>query len=164
MQTPHRPPHVISMPIVDDTFPRAFVDSAAPRRPHMGGAGGIIHLSSSRSIHFAVGLGVTSNNWAKFVVVNILLRLSLALGVDKLQVIGDSLLVVYCLKDHKPSMDIFLLPYFEDIDRARTHFTFLSFQHIFKEANAVVDGLSKKGVLLPVGFTDKWELSDGLMV
>ena len=97
----------------------------------MGGARGIIHLSPSRSIHFAVGLGDSSNNQAKFVAVNILLRLSLELGVDRLQAVGDSLLVVVCLKEHKAPVDIFLLPLFEDIGRVRNHFSFLSFQHIF---------------------------------
>ena len=64
---------------------------------------------------------------------------------------------------HKALVDIFLLPLFEDIDRVRTHFSFLSFQHIFREANAVADGLSKKGLLLPTGFSDRWEMNDGQM-
>ena len=96
----------------------------------MGGVGGIIHIPPSRSIHFATGLGEASNNQSEFPVINILLRLALELGMDRLQVVGDSLLVVDCLKEHKAPMDIFILPLFEDIDRVRTHFSFLSFQHI----------------------------------
>ena len=84
--------------------------------------------------------------------------------MDRLQVISDSLLVMDCLKNHKPSVDIFLLPFFEDIVKVRSQFTFLSFQHIFKEANAEADGLSKKGLLLLVGLIDKWELVNGLIV
>ena len=105
---------------MDDSFPWDFVDGASQGRPRMGGAGGIIHLSFSKSLHFAAGLGEASNNQAKFAAVNILSRVSLGLGVDRLQVISDSLLVMDCLKNHKPSMDIFLLPFFEDIVRVRS--------------------------------------------
>ena len=80
----HKPPRVISVPIMDDIFLWDFVDCASQGRPQIGGDGGIIHLSSTRSIHFAVGWGDASNNQVEFVVFNILLRISLALGVDKL--------------------------------------------------------------------------------
>ena len=127
MPPPHKPPRVIHEPNVDNSFSWAFVDGASQGRPRTGGARGIIHLSSSRSLHFAAGLGEASNNQAKFAAVNILLRVSLGLGVDKLQVIGDSLLVMDCLNNHKPPVDIFLLPFFEDIVKVRSQFSFLSF-------------------------------------
>ena len=146
---------------MDDNFPWAFADGASQGWPRLGGARGIIHLSPYRSIHFATGLGEASNNQAELAAVNILLRLTLELGVDRLQVAGDSLLVVDCLKMHKAPVDIFLLPLFEDIDRVRTHFSFLSFQHIFREANAVAYGLSKKDLFLSAGYSDRWEMNDG---
>ena len=57
-----KPPRIISTAIVDDNFPWAFVDGASQGRPWLGGTGGIIHLSPSRSIHFAIGLGEAYNN------------------------------------------------------------------------------------------------------
>ena len=67
------------------------------------------------------------------------------------------------LKVFKPLVDIFLLPLFEDIDRVRLQFNFLSFQHIYKESNVEDDALSKKGLLMVAGTLDKWELTDSSM-
>ena len=75
---------VNSIPIVDVSFLWALVDGASQGQPRFSGAGGIIHLSSSRSIHFAAGLRDATNNQAEFVVVKILLRRSLSLGMDRL--------------------------------------------------------------------------------
>ena len=110
-----KPVCVIIASIVDDSYPRAYVDGASQGRPRAGGAGGIIHLSSSRSLHFLVGSGYVSKNQAEFAAFKILLRLSLSHGVDRLQVFGDSKLVVDFLKEFKPPLDIFLLPFFEEI-------------------------------------------------
>ena len=75
----------------------------------MDGASQGLYLFNSRFIHFVVGLGDVSNNHVEFVDFKIFLRLSLSLGVDKLQFLGYSKLAVDCLKLYKPSRDIFLL-------------------------------------------------------
>ena len=83
--------------------------------------------------------------------------------VVQLQIYGDSKLVIDCLKLGKPPWDVFLLPLYEDIDRARILFQRLSFQHIFREINSEADLLSKKGLLLPTGSINIWELTDGFL-
>ena len=107
----------IKDPIVDVSSPWAFVDGTSQGRPQIGGAGGILHLNYAQSFHFSAGLGDGTNNYAEFATIIFLWKLSFSLGVDRLQIIGDSKLTTDCLKLGKPHRDIFLLPIYEYIER-----------------------------------------------
>ena len=67
---------------MDDSFPWDFVDGASQDSPRISGARGILHLTSSHSIHFAAGMGAASNNLAEFATFKILLRLSLSYDIS----------------------------------------------------------------------------------
>ena len=142
---------------MDECFPWAFVDGASQGRTWSGGAGGILHLSISHSIHFVASLGDVSNNSTEFAAIKVLLCLSHSIGILHLHIYGDSKLVINSLKLGKPPWNIFLLPLYDDIDRIRVHFQRIIFTHICQECNSEADLLSKKSLLLRTGYMDKWE-------
>ena len=87
------------------------------------------------------------------------LKLALHIDCTKLQVFSDSLLVIDCLDFQKPLKDIFLMPIFEDTCRFINLFQEVSFKHIFRERNQLVNYLSKQGLQLPDVSYSAWEIN-----
>jgi ribonuclease HI len=77
--------------VIDKTGSWAYFDGAAQRKPPIGGAGGILYLSDSHFLKFKVGIGRSTNNKAELLALKLTLRLAVEHGVQKLQVMGDSM-------------------------------------------------------------------------
>ena len=78
----------------------------------------------------------------------------------RLQVFGDSLLIINWMKYHIPLTNIYLRPISEELIIIVFKFWEISFQHVLREMNQIVDHLSKDGVLLGDGEWKKWEFQN----
>ena len=84
----------------------------------------------------------------KLSTLKILLNLAITKGVQKLQVMGDYHIVMDWLKYRHPPRNIYLKPLYDEVILILNSLNHVSFQHIYKERNMVVDNLSKEGKYL----------------
>ena len=73
-------------------FPCGFFDGAAAK--NIGGAGFILFLSSSHSIHFSMGCGKSTNTKSKLMALWALLSVSKIMGIPLHSIFGDSLVII----------------------------------------------------------------------
>ena len=72
----------------------ACLDRAAQGEPSVGGVGGILYLSNSHLLKFKAGIGRSTNNKAELFALKPILRMAVERGVQKLQGIGVSKVVI----------------------------------------------------------------------
>ena len=72
-------------------------------------------------------------------------------GVQKLQVVGDSEIVINWLSQRIPQRNIILKPIYEDISRLLSLFQAINFEHIYNERNQMDNQLSKNGLHVGIG-------------
>ena len=71
-----------------------FFDGFASGSPQVCGAGGILFLKDDHYFTFKAGLGEGPNNFAELYALKLLITLALDKQVSRIQVYGDSLLVI----------------------------------------------------------------------
>jgi len=79
--------------IIDESSEWDFFDGDYQGNPYLYGVEGTILLKASHHLDLLVGLGCGTNNWAKLRTSVALLRMTMELGVEKLQVHGYSKLI-----------------------------------------------------------------------
>ena len=85
---------IITEEIIDKPKPWGFFYGSASGDPHLCGAGGILFLKDGHFFTFKAGLGIGTNNLADLYALKLLLILALDKQISKIQVFGDSLLVI----------------------------------------------------------------------
>ena len=81
----------------------------------MGGTGGILYLFEDHWYKFEARIGRETNNIIDMKALRLMLQMTLLKRIQKLQVFGDSLLVICWLILKKPQKNIILKPRFKDI-------------------------------------------------
>ena len=71
-----------------------YFDGSAVGDPKICGAGGMLFISDIHFFSFKAGLGLGTNNYAELCALKLLLRLTRKNNLDKIQVFGDSQLVI----------------------------------------------------------------------
>ena len=79
---------------IDKFFAWGYFDGSATGDPLICGAGGILFISDIRYVSFKAGLGLGTNNYAELCALKLLLRLTRKHNLNKIQVFGDSQLVI----------------------------------------------------------------------
>jgi ribonuclease HI len=110
-------------------------------------------------IRYAPGQG--SNNKAEFIALWTLLETTKEKNVDKLQVMGDSKLVIDRASGKITIQYIQTQNILRDIKLACRSFEWLSFVHILRELNSKANELSKEALILPTGAFGYYEFMDG---
>jgi len=82
-------------------------------------------------------------------------------GVNKLQVMEDSKLVIDWARQKESLTDVRIGPLLKVIKSAFQSFKWISFCHILGELNVKVDELSKEALSLPVGVLGVYEFIEG---
>lgn len=113
--------------------------------------GGLIYLSNTHFYKFKANVGRGTNNFRKFMALKFMLKLTLDLGVNQLQIFGDSTLDTSWTNGQVQLQNIQLLPLTISLREIKVHFETIIFTHVFHELNFVVDVLSKEGLHSPVG-------------
>ena len=123
----------------------------------MCGAGGLIYITDQHFFSYKAGLGSGSNNFTELLGLKLLLSLSLDKNLKKLQIFGDSQLVInwatgkYCIQN------VQLAQILMEIHRLVDMFDSVSFMHIYRERNSYADILAKEGANVLSG---SWQISE----
>ena len=75
-----------------------------------------------------------------------MLQLAFNLGIQKLHIFGDSLLVIGWMEKENNVHNIFLCPLHDELIVIALSFQDMCFQHIYRERNGVADPLSKESL------------------
>ena len=136
---------IIIEEIIDKSQPWGFFDGSASSDPHLCGARGILFLKEDHFYTFKAGLGVGTNNYAELYALKLLLRLALDKQVSKIQVFGDSLLVINWITGKFRSHNLQLAQMLEEVNKLSNLFVQSVFKHIYHERNASADMLANEG-------------------
>jgi ribonuclease HI len=120
-----------------------WFDGASQNNGTLCGAGGIIRTGGNTYYRWTLNCGMGTNTRAELLGVWASLSLAHRLGIDQLQVLGDSKIVVDWL-NHKCNLFVSsLLGWMEKIRILVTLFNDIKFDHIYREENVEADTLSK---------------------
>lgn len=109
-----------------------FLDGACQGHPPVCGVGVVLHLKQNHYVHIQYAPGAGTNNRAEFIALWTLSEAAVKKDIKKLQVLGDSKLVIEWAKQKVNVQDIRLEPLLRDIKLSYQSFEWLSFSHIFR--------------------------------
>jgi ribonuclease HI len=106
-------------------------------------------------------LGQGSNNYAELMALKLLLSFAGEKGITKLQIFGDSLVIINWMRKTQRCHNIFLASLLEEVFLITEIFTNLSFTHVYRERNGATNSLSKEGTSMAHGQWHILEFLDG---
>jgi len=121
------------------------------------GGGGTLHLTNSHLYTFRAGLGMGSNNYAEIMALKLLIHFSVEKNIKRIHIFGDSFVIINWAKKIQIFHIMRLISILEEIHRMITFFVDISFNHVYRELNRKVDGLSKEAAQLVQG---TWLIED----
>ena len=130
---------------IDQTYAWGYFDGSAAGDPMICGAGGILFISDSHYVSFKAGLGLGTNNYAELCALKLLLRLSRKYNLDKIQVFGDSQLVINWASGKYRLLNLDLAMILQDVHCLVDSHDYVSLKHIYRERNFKADSLAKAG-------------------
>ena len=130
-------------------YPCRFFDRASAKGT--GGVGYCLLLSDSHSFEFALGAGPCTNTKAELIGLWDLLHTAQMMGIPKLRIFGDSLVIINWTKGTASLSPSKLRHWCGDTRKLCSCFLELSFCHIYREYNQHADYLSKKALSLAPG-------------
>jgi hypothetical protein len=90
--------------------------------------------------------------------------MSISKNVRCLHVFGDSILVIQWMQDQTHILNLGLMPIAQQMKEIVTLFQEISFIHIYKEHNNLVNSLSKEALLLPPKYDYLDEFNDDTLI
>jgi len=142
---------------IDQSFAWGYFDGSAAGDPLICGAGGIVFLSDIHSVSFKAGLGLGTNNYAEICALKLLLKLTRMYNLDKIQVFGDSQLVINWATGKYRLQNTELAVILQDVHCLADSLDYVSFKHIYRERNFKADSLAKAGGSITEG---SWIIGD----
>ena len=136
---------IIIEEVIDKTKPWGFFDGSASGSPQVCGAGGILFLKYDHYFTFKAGLGEGSNNFTELYALKLLLTLALDKQVSRIQVYGDSLLVINWILGKYRINNLHLAQLLCEVIRLNDFFKQADYQHIYRERNTLADKLANDG-------------------
>ena len=137
-------------------FPCDFFDGAAAK--NKGGAGFVLHLSRSHSIHFSLGCRKCTNTKSEMMAQWTLLTVSKIMGIPLLSIYGDSLVIIQWATG-KSNLNLPHLSHWcDDIKDLLQIFPRVIMKHTYREHNQIADSLSKKALLLDSSYGEYKEV------
>lgn len=87
----------------------------------------------------------------------LLLLFAIEQGIKKLQVYGDSMVVINWAKGIQRCHILRLIPIVEELKLLKSSFDLIYFTHVYRAHNRMVDGLSKETATMEQG---QWHIED----
>jgi ribonuclease HI/probable phosphoglycerate mutase len=143
-------------------FTLAYVgwfDGATQANGILSGAGGVIKLPGNTTYKWTLNCGLGTNTSAELLGVWASLTLAKRPGIDQLQVLGDSKIVIEWL-NYRGNLQVTpLMGWMDMIQDLKKSFNSIRFDHIYREENGEADALSKKSLQVPEGkiHYNKWQ-------
>ena len=79
---------------IDKSYPWGYFHGFVVGEPKRCGAGGMLYISNEHYFSCKVGLGIGTNNFAKLCALKLLFTLARENHISKIQIFGDSQLVI----------------------------------------------------------------------
>ena len=119
--------------------------------------GATLFLNPTHHFQISMGLGSGTNNYAELMALKLLLCFAIESNCKKLQVFGDSLVIINWINKIQKCRNTSLDALFEKVSRLLANFESLSLKHLYKEGNMEADRLSKAGINLEWG---SWKITE----
>jgi ribonuclease HI len=122
-------------------------DGCSKSNPGIAGAGAVIYKFNKEINHIVQFVGNNStNNVAEYTGLIIGLKLAIDMGIKKLNVEGDSLLVIKQMKGEYKVKSENLIDLYNEAKQLTTNFEYINFIHIYREKNKRADELSNLAI------------------
>jgi ribonuclease HI len=140
-----------------------YFHGACQGHPPICRVGVILYVNHNHYIFIRYAPGAGTNNITEFIALWTLLEAANKKDLQKLQVMGDSKLVIDCARKKNSTQDIRLFLIMKDIKsnfqsirvlsfhHILRPFEWLSFHHILRELNSKANALSKEALPIPAG-------------
>ena len=140
---------IITEEQIDQSMSWDFFDGASQDR--ICGGGDTFFLNQNHHFQIQMGLGAETNNVAELIALKILLCFALEKKCRRIQIFGDSIVVINQVNKVQICTNISLISLFEEFIRLMTNFDYITCQPMYRERNSNVDHLSKKGLMMEHG-------------
>ena len=105
----------------------------------------MLYISDDHFFSFKAGLGMGANNFAELCALKLLLILARRNSLDKIQIFGDSQLLINWASGKYRLMNLELAMILQDVNRITNSSDYVVFKHIYRERNSSADALAKAG-------------------
>ena len=128
-----------------------YFDGASQDGGYRCGAGAFLisPILGKYSVKWNCGFG--TNTRAELLALWSILHLANSMGIDAIQIVGDSRIIVDWFRGSLHLETLALTHWMERIMQLKTHFSVVNIQHVYRELNATADRLSKLALDGPVG-------------
>ena len=130
---------------IDKNYAWGYFDGSVAGDPMICGARGMLFISDIHYVSFKAGLGLGTNDYAELCALKLLLRLTRKHNLNKIQVFGDSQLVINWASSKYRLLNIELAMILQDVHYLANSLDYVSFKHIYRERNFKADSLAKAG-------------------
>jgi hypothetical protein len=124
----------------------------------------ILFLSISHYINIKHGAGHGTKNWAELYTLWLLIKTAADRGIPKLQVLGDSKLLIDWANGKNMIINLVLSLVMSRVVEIKRRFEAISSLHIYWEFNIKANQLSKEALYLQEGIITIQEFRDGALV
>ena len=124
------------------------------------GGGECLYLNQNHYFQISLGLGVGTNNYDELMTLKLLLCFAIERNCRKLQVFGDSMVVINWLNKTQKCKNATLDVLYEETCISLSFVESISFKHVYRERKVEADKLSKVGLNLQWGQWKILEIKD----
>jgi ribonuclease HI len=153
-------PRIPRAPNIDQSISWGFFDGACQGSPGECGVGAILFLKSSHHFSLKYGVGLDTNNRAELYALWILLKVVLEQKVKRIQILGDSKLVLDWANGKSNITNMLLRPIMDRIQVLKGDFDEIYFIHVYREFNHKAYTLSKEALTVQEGVLIEQEVKD----
>ena len=142
---------IIQQPVFIHDMSIGYFDGASQDGGTRCGVGAILIAPHLGRYNIKWNCGFGTNTWSELLALWGLLHLARSLGIDSIQIAGDSRIIVEWFKGIIHLEAVLLTYWMDRILQMRSQFLEISIQHIYREINYDADLLSKQAILGPIG-------------
>ena len=158
-QTKNNPsPRIIVLEQLNKNIPWAFFDGASQNLTCRGGA--TLFMNPNHHFQMSMRLGSGTNNYVELMTLKLLLCFAIERNCKKVQVFGDSMVVINWINKTQRCKNYSLDTLYEEVNRNLSNFESISFKHVYWERNMDTNKLSKAGLNLQWGSWKIMEIKD----
>ena len=124
-------PRIIVLEQLNRNTPWDFFDGASQKLTCGGGE--CLYLNQNHYSQISLGLGARTNNYAELMTLKLLLCFAIERNCIKLQVFGDSMVIINWLNKTRKCIITTLDALYEEITRSLSFFESILFKHVYRE-------------------------------
>jgi ribonuclease HI len=130
---------------VNHSQPWDYFDGASKNDVQNCGGGVVLYLTNTHYFNLTMGLGSGTNNYVELMALKVLLTIFRERGIDTLQLLGDSMVVLNWIRGAQACHHIRLAPLLDEVFTILNSYTQFFVPHVYREWNQLAKNLSKEG-------------------